>query len=63
MPMAGTNVVHTPEVHVFKKESVDMVPLPLTVFLTFRGGQYCRPSTGGQLKPDIARELFRVSVV
>lgn len=54
-------MVHTPEVHVFKKESVDMVPLPLTVFLTFRGGQYAGHRLGANLS-QISRVNYSVSV-
>lgn len=53
--------IHAPEAHTFKKESADMVSAPLTVFLAFRGGQYCMPSTGGANSSQIVRVDFSVT--
>lgn len=47
--------IHTPEVHTFQKDSAEVNAVPLTVFLTFKGGQFYMPSTGGTNASVIAR--------
>lgn len=47
--------IHTPEVHTFQKDSEAANAVPLTVFLTFKGGQFYMPSTGGTNASVVAR--------
>ncbi|WP_375599385.1 hypothetical protein [Devosia sp. Naph2] len=53
--------IHTPELHDFVKDGADQVSPTESFFLTFKGDQFCFPSTGGASQALIARVNINVS--